>query len=149
MSEAVRVRLANPDDAAVLAAMNQEFNEIFMTPEQVESRLRAGLGSETVLVVEVDGQVVGFSCIQVMSSVCYAHPWAELTELYVQPSFRRRGLGRDLVQESERMAKEQGATRIHLLTGVENMAGRALYTTLGYIKESELLFHKCLKEKEG
>lgn len=145
MSEIVHVRLVNPDDAAVLAAMNQEFNESRVTPEQVASRLHAGLGSETVLVIEVDSQVVGFACVQLISSVCYPHSWAELTELYVQPSYRRRGLGRILVQESEQMAKEQGATEVHIRTGVANVAGQALYSMLGYIKRTELLFQKCLK----
>jgi ribosomal protein S18 acetylase RimI-like enzyme len=141
----VHVRLANPDDASALAALNREFNEGSMTSEEIKSRLQAGSGSEIVLMVEVDSQAVGFACVQMMSSVCYPHSWAELTELYVQPSYRRRGLGRALVQESERMAKERGATEIHLLTGVGNTAGQALYSRLGYIKRPHLSFQKSLK----
>ena len=150
MPKIVRVRLANPADADALAVMNQEFNEISMTPAKIESQLRKGLRSEMVLVAEVENQVVGFACVQMMSSVCYPHPWAELIELYIQPQFRRQGLGRALVQESERMARERGATGMHLLTGVANTAGQALYSALGYTKQPDLSFQKWLKhERDG
>ena len=147
MSKIIQIRLANSADAGALAVLNQEFNESTLTSEEIESHLQKGLHPEIVLIVEVDNRVVGFACVIMMSSICYPHPWAELIELYIQPQFRRQGLGRALVEESERMARERSATGMHLLTGVANTAGQALYSALGYTKQPDLSFQKWLKHE--
>jgi ribosomal protein S18 acetylase RimI-like enzyme len=64
--------------------------------------------------------------------VLYADPYAELTELYVDPSFRRRGLGRALIGYAEQLARAHGATELLIMTGTGNVAAQALYRAAGY-----------------
>lgn len=144
--EAKKIRLAEPEDAVALAALNRDFNGSPVTSGQIESLLRSGTDPEVVLVAEVEGCVAGFACLRTMSSVCYPHPWAELTELYVQPSHRRCGIGRALVQEAERVARAQGAVEMHLLAGAENAAGQALYRALGYQAQPRISLWKRLEQ---
>src|SRR5712691_6506964 len=98
--------------------------------------------TETAIVAEADGQVVGFACLQVVCSLCYATPLAELTELYVQQSYRRRGLGRALVRGAEMLAKQKGAPEIVLRVGTQNLEGQAFYSSLGYKVQQNLSLHK-------
>ena len=97
MEQAIQVRMAQWGDAEVLAALSYEFNHVQVTSNHVLSRLSSGFHPEIVVVGEVDGQVVGFACTQLLESICYAKPWAELTELFVQERYRRQGLGRGLI----------------------------------------------------
>ncbi len=57
---------------------------------------------------------------------------AELIKLYVDPTWRRRGLGRALSERIERRAREMGATRIELWSDTRFETAHRLYVTLGY-----------------
>lgn len=51
----------------------------------------------------------------------------EISDLFVAPRLRRRGLGLALLQEAERRFRAQGIGRIEIGTLVANAAARALY----------------------
>lgn len=55
-----------------------------------------------------------------------------LKKLYVDPTMRRRGLGRQLVETVEAEAVERGATRIELWTDTRFEDAHRLYLRLGY-----------------
>jgi GNAT superfamily N-acetyltransferase len=126
------IRLAIPADAADLARMNAAFNGVSDSAAQIAARLVACAEIETALVAELDGQVGGFACLRVVPCVLYAEPYAELTELYVEPEFRHRGLGRALIAYAEQLAGTRGATDLIIMTGIGNAAAQALYRTAGY-----------------
>ena len=126
------IRIATPTDAGVLARMNAAFNGVFDSAAQIAARLAACAEVESALVAELDGQIGGFACVRVVPCVLYAEPYAELTELYVEPAFRRRGLGRALIAYAEQLAHARGATELLIMTGVANAAAQALYRAAGY-----------------
>jgi ribosomal protein S18 acetylase RimI-like enzyme len=78
--------------------------------------------------VAEDGAIRGFAAI--------AHePWHErlvLWFLYVEPAWRRRGVGRALLERVEDHGRAVGATHVWLETGTANVPGVAAYTRLGY-----------------
>ena len=122
------VRRATPADASDLARMNAAFNGVLDSAAQIAARLAACAEIEIALVAELDGQVGGFACVRVVPCVLYA----ELTELYVEPGFRRRGLGRALIAYAEQLARSRGAVDLLIMTGVDNAAAQALYRAAGY-----------------
>jgi ribosomal protein S18 acetylase RimI-like enzyme len=126
------IRLAKSADAGALARMNEAFNGVTDSAAQIAARLVACAEIETPILVELDGLVAGFACLRVVPCVLYAEPYAELTELYVEPAFRRRGLGRALIAYAEQLAHARGATDLLIMTGVGNAAAQALYRTAGY-----------------
>jgi ribosomal protein S18 acetylase RimI-like enzyme len=128
----IRIRPAAPADAPALARLNEAFNGVSDTAERIAARLAACAAIETPLLAELDGRIGGFACLRVVPCVLYAEPYAELTELYVDPSFRRRGLGRALIARAEELARERGAADLIILTGVGNAAAQALYRSAGY-----------------
>ena len=132
MDTPVHIRPATPDDAPALAYLNAIFNESSDPPEQIATRLRDPRRVETPILAEIDGQVAGFAALRVVPCVFYAAPHAELTELYVEPAYRKRGVARALVAYAEKLALEAGADALMLLTGHDNHAAQRLYRTLGY-----------------
>jgi GNAT superfamily N-acetyltransferase len=144
--DSVMVRQAQPNDAVALAALNWEMNDEAIPPDRITARLRSESHSELVVVAEVGGHVVGFACVQLLWSICYAEPWAELTELYVRATHRRQGIGRTLVYDAERLAQEQGAKDILVRTGTKNAEGQALYEAMGYTTRPHLTLQKQLQK---
>jgi len=128
----MHIRIASPADAAALARMNQAFNAVNDAPEQLAARLLACQDIETPIVAELDGQVCGFACVRIVPCVLYAAPYAELTELYVEPAFRRHGAGRALIAFAEQLARERGAGDLIIMTGLDNAPAQALYRAQGY-----------------
>jgi GNAT superfamily N-acetyltransferase len=126
------IRLASSADAGDLARMNVAFNGMSDSAAQIAHRLAACAEIETALVAELDGQIGGFACLRVVPCVLYAQPYAELTELYVEPAFRRRGVGRALIQRAEQLARARGAADLLIMTGTGNVAAQALYRAAGY-----------------
>ena len=126
------IRVATPADAGDLARMNAAFNGVFDSAAQIAARMVACAEIEIALVAELDGQVGGFACVRVVPCVLYAEPYAELTELYVEPKFRRRGVGRALLAYADQLAYARGADDLIILTGVGNAAAQALYRAAGY-----------------
>src|SRR5688500_10766436 len=126
------IRLAIPADAGELARLNAAFNGTSDSAALIAARLVACAEIETALVAELNGQIGGFACVRVVPCVLYAEPYAELTELYVDPAFRRRGLGRALIAHAEQLARARGAIDLLIMTGVGNAAAQALYRAAGY-----------------
>jgi ribosomal protein S18 acetylase RimI-like enzyme len=56
---------------------------------------------------------------------------AFLYELGVDEGFRRRGIGRGLIEEAKRVARGAGAFEMYVLTDPENDAANALYAATG------------------
>jgi len=61
---------------------------------------------------------------------------AELRNLAVRPSCRRRGLGRALLDEAHRRLRQQGVERVYLEVRVGNAPAIQLYQAAGYGCES-------------
>jgi putative acetyltransferase len=74
------------------------------------------------LVAEIDGRLVGISCIVAEKN--------ELRACYVSPSASRRGVGSALLREIERAAREQGST---YLDAESSLTAAPFYKRNGYL----------------
>lgn len=133
MREKITTRVATPADAAVLARMNETFNGVVEPPAVLADRLADPDCVETPLLAEIDGQVVGLAALRVVPCVFYETPHAELTELYVEPAFRRGGVGQVLIAQAEQLARERGARMLLVLTDFYNGPALALYHRTGFV----------------
>lgn len=79
---------------------------------------------EIRLIAELDGEPVGLGALVV------AH--AELRACYVVPEAARRGVGRAIVREIERLAREHGLAHLELLASLN---AEPFYAALGYESE--------------
>jgi ribosomal protein S18 acetylase RimI-like enzyme len=72
---------------------------------------------------------------------------AFIDELYVEPEFRRRGLGRRAMEFVEARAREMGVNAVHLEVDRENEPARELYRRSGYADPGRYLMTKWLRTK--
>lgn len=138
----MNVRLARTSDVPALLRLNDAFNGPGLgDAAHIERGLRDN-PNEIVCIAEHDGQAVGFCCAQLVSSICYKQKSGEITELYVEPCARRKGLATKLIRLAERELISRGATELKLLTGDDNLPARALYESLGYELDGEVHYAK-------
>ena len=74
-------------------------------------------------------RVVGFALAAQVAGV------AEVEAIVTDPAFRRRGLGRALLQEVTGWARQIGAERLVLEARSTNIPALSLYTQLGFVRD--------------
>jgi GNAT superfamily N-acetyltransferase len=126
------VREAAEIDAAALAALLTAFNESVVTPETVLSRLTAMKHTETVAIALSDGVAAGFCSVRIQPYLSEDQPYAEVTELFVSPTYRRKRIGEALMIWAENLAKTRGASENIILTGFKNSQAQDFYRHVGY-----------------
>lgn len=140
--EQVTVRQATPDDATELAVLLDRFDGAGATPAQVAARMQACAQVLTTYVAEVEGQMAGFACLRLVPHLQGDAPYAELTDLYVDPPYRRRGVARALLTEVEEVALAAGAGEIVVITGFDNDGAQDAYHAQGYARWAQAM-RKC------
>lgn len=138
------IRLACPADAEALVRLNAAFNEVDdVSAADVRRSLQSS--GEIVVVADVEGLPIAFCCAQVHHSFCYAAPVAEVTEMYVDEAFRRRGCTQAMLSFLERHLQDRyGVDEIHLLTGTANHAAQSAYRKAGFTVKDEVYMVKGL-----
>ena len=98
--------------------------------------------SQLVLVAEKDGRLVGFleASIRPFVEDCHSDQVGYLEGWFVEPGFRRYGIGRDLVRAAERWARKRGCTEMASDAEVGNDLSLEAHLKLGY-KETSRLVH--------
>ena len=138
------IRLAEPGDAAQLFELNERFNGPSGSTVELMARSLGENPQELVVVADMEGTLAGFVCVQVKRSFCYEIPSAEVTEVFVDEEYRRRGLGREMLSFAERAAIESfGALgELTVLTGGATLSAQELYNDAGFVREDEVMFLK-------
>ncbi len=86
-----------------------------------------------LLLALVDGQPAGCVAMRPLPDSDHTNA-CEMKRLYVRPSFRRYGLGRQLTQQLMDMASQAGHSCMLLDTLDDMEAARSLYETLGFFE---------------
>jgi N-acetylglutamate synthase-like GNAT family acetyltransferase len=97
-------------------------------PDAIElpaEQIAAGL----VRVAEQNGMIVGFAVLLERSADA-----CELDGLFVEPERMRAGVGRRLVEDAKRIARERGATRIDVVANPQTVA---FYEAVGFLPVGE------------
>ena len=78
------------------------------------------------------GAAVGVAVMRVQPSVWSPAQEVYLAELYVVPSQRGQGYGRELITEAMRVARERGAGYAFVITSEEDRLAQHLYEASGF-----------------
>ena len=140
------VRKANIYDAEQLSVLNDEFNgEGETTIENIRKSL-LGNKQEIVIVDDENGELTGFVCVQLKKSFCYDEYMPEITEVYVRPTYRKKGIASKMITFAEEYCiKNYPLHKYELLTGDENSVAQLVYEKLGYTNDKELHLSKRIK----
>ena len=86
-----------------------------------------------ILVAEMGGKAVATCDLTVVPNLTHeGKPWAMLENLMVAPGGRRRGVGRALMREVERRAREAGCYKLQLVSGARRSQAPLFYKAIGY-----------------
>lgn len=139
------IRLATVNDAEELRRLNEEFNGEETTLESIRESLRNN-PQEVVIVAEEDNTLVGFVCVQLKKSFCYEDYMPEITEVYVMPEYRKRGMASNMILFAEKYcSKKYPLHKYELLTGKKNVTAQMVYKKLGYADDEEIHMVKRVK----
>ena len=129
-------RRAGLDDAAPIARLlhdfNTEYDDFTPGPEALERRVRELLGADEIAVVLAGDPPRGLALMRFRPALWTQALDCYLEELYVVPDRRGQGTGRALMEAAMDLARERGAADMHLGTGEDDVAARALYESLGF-----------------
>lgn len=138
------VRDDDINDVTTVAMLKKAWNEeyfgaedafpagVLVSVEQARRRLQAQKPAEETFLAEQDRRPIGFLCIRFSSYLDEDVPYAEVTQLYVVASERRRGVATILMSHAENIAHRRGCTSIHLVTRSNNHDAQAFYRSVGY-----------------
>ena len=144
----VTTRLAGLADLGGLLDMMESFNEYERIPwkratgEAPLRTLLEDLSLGLVGLAEADGKPLGYFVVTWNYDLEWNGRDAFLTELFLVPEARDRGLGRTLLAEAERLAIEHGAHALHLMVRPENERAHALYVKAGYVSPKRVFLTK-------
>lgn len=131
--DAFWIRSASSDDLSSMVRLLQELfaieTDFEFDPEKQRRGVQDLLASPTarIWVAERRGRVVGMVAVQLVVSTAEG-AWSGLLEdLVVSSAYRRRGLGKALLQSAVRWCKKKGATRIQLLADGRNVPALIFY----------------------
>ena len=130
--EMIRVRRLGLDDYDELLALWQRAGLHSLKPRGRDSRAslarQLASGVQTVLGLEVDGQLVG----AVVATHDSRKGW--INRLAVDPDHHRRGYGARLIAAAEEVLREQGMRIIAALVESDNPISLALFRKAGYVE---------------
>ena len=89
-------------------------------------------------------QLSGF--VQLYPSFCSVAliPIMILYDLYVDENHRGEGIGRALMNQASKHAKDNGFKRLELSTAITNVIGQSLYESLNYERDEDI-YHYALE----
>ena len=87
-----------------------------------------------VLVAEENGDLVGFLIFQRQSKTLLevSHQWASISDLYVKPTHRGRGIGTNLLQTCLDGLRSSGTTHVRVRVGSKNENAIRLCRKVGF-----------------
>lgn len=141
MSDAI-VRLATPDDAAVLhrlivalATYEREPDAVVVEPETLRAQLASDDPPFECLVADTEQGVVAFALFFHNYSTWRGRRGLYLEDLFVVPEHRGRGIGRRLLVELARIAVARGCARMEWSVLDWNAPAIGFYRTLGAVPQ--------------
>lgn len=141
------VRKATPNDAEQLHMLNDEFNgKGETTIDNIKDSLMNNQ-QEIVIVDEENGVLTGFVCVQLKRSFCYDEYTPEITEVYVNPAYRKKGIASNMITFAEKYCSQNyPLCKYELLTGKKNTTVQAVYNKLGYTDDNKLHMTKKIRK---
>jgi len=151
MGETVRTRRASLTDLDAIVPLFDGYRQFYGQPSNValaraflEARLSAG---ESVVFLAEDGSgAVGFTQLYPSFSSLGARRNFILNDLFVEPSARRQGVARRLIEAAAAFGRSAGAVRLTLSTAVDNITAQSVYHAAGWKRDEAFLVYNLVLE---
>lgn len=145
----MNIRKAEMNDIVALAELHR--GEGWCYDEEVVLRdyWDDSFDKESILVAEVDGKIVGTVEISKAYKARFGF-FAVLRRLVVHPSYRGKGIGRELMKEALEESRKMGCNAIELSVDPENTQPHRFYESLGFKDDrKEIIMVKSLDNSKN
>jgi ribosomal protein S18 acetylase RimI-like enzyme len=157
VSQDFTIRPGRREDAAAAARLwmhsaqeHKAHDRVYETAPGAEKTMRrflydmANSGYSFLFVAAAGERTVGFISGELRqgSPTFLPKTWASVDDVFVEPEYRNRGMGRALLQSVQAWAQERGADGISLQVAAANARGRKFYEDLGF---REISVYKVLE----
>jgi len=143
----VTIRRATKEDVKTLIdffsrmyRLNSEFDPLLLTPENLEERINKVVEksledhqNEMIVVAEDQGRIVGAARVLIIDRIFYTpEKEALIREFYVHPSYRRQGVGNEIVNFIISELKERGIEILGAEFPSRNLIAISFYRKMGF-----------------
>jgi GNAT superfamily N-acetyltransferase len=146
----LEIQTAQPADLAPVVQLLRtqlEEHDIVLSG-QVLQRATQGLIEDhalgRILTARLDGELVGVAVISFLWTLEHGGPTAWLDEVYVEPSRRRDGIGRKLVEAAMQLARDSGCIALDLEVDAGHEAAERLYERMGFRRHRRVRWVRML-----
>jgi len=142
------IRPAEEKDRSSLSSLHisEDLEAHKEAPDVMTSFRLSGLssrGKDVILVAEDDGEVVGY--LWAVALRIFDYRIGILFDVYVEPSHRRGGVGRHLLEKGVQELHTIGVRRFWANTEEKDAPTRALLEHLGFRQNSEKVFYQKIE----
>ena len=143
-------QLSSEKDTPLLVEMMREFyqHEGLAWDEEVArsglQKLFHGPGLGSAYIILADEHPAGYFVLTFPFSLEFHGKFALLDEIYVRAAFRRKNLGRAVLEFAENICRKSGIQALRMEVAEENQAARTLYSSAGFRRDLRHLFTKWL-----
>jgi len=144
MNKKIKIRFANNDDTSIIFQFIRDLAEYEKLSDDVsanENLIRNNIFGNTktaeCLIAEYKNEAVGFAIFFHNFSTFKGKPGLYLEDLFVKPEFRGKGIGKALLVELAKIAKERDCARFEWSVLDWNKPAIDFYRSLGAIAMSE------------
>jgi ribosomal protein S18 acetylase RimI-like enzyme len=111
----------------------QVFNEILSMPRHA------------LVVAEENGMVLGTLVLQIVPNLSHhARPWSQVENVVVDKRYRRKGIGRLLMDYAVNRSREAGCYKVQLASSKKRLEAHEFYRSIGF-QDSSIGFRYYLK----
>lgn len=134
----MEIREARESDFEALARLAEELGRPQLTESnrgllrRVFDILRSDPNA-VFMVAQADGEIIGAIRVQIRYRLNFAHPEAWISDFIVTEKQRSRGVGRTLLRNAIRVARERQCVRLLLESGYQRVHAHALYLSDGFV----------------
>lgn len=142
----VLVRKANEEDLKDIVdffsrmyRLNSEFDPLLATPTDLEERVSKMIErslnnqDEMIIVAEDNKRIVGAARVIIYNRIFYVpEKEAIVEEFYVYPSYRRQGVGNQIISFIEKQLKEKGIQLLSANFPSRNLIAASFYKKMGF-----------------
>ncbi len=145
----ISIRRATVEDAASLSAILQaivverDYSAIdrAFTPDEERDYIRSLSPRESIFVIEVDNQVVGFQSMDLWARTIPSMNHVGELGTFIQHEWRGRGIGHQLAEQTFSFARANGYEKLVIFVRAKNTGAQRFYQSLGFVPCGRLARH--------
>lgn len=150
----ISIRFATENDTNLIISFIKQLaeyeklsHEVVATEERIKTYLFGNKKVAESLIAEYDSKPVGFAIFFINFSTFLSLPGLYLEDLFVNPDFRGKGIGKKLLLELVKIAKERGYGRVEWAVLDWNTPAIKFYESLGARPNSDWTVYRIRQEQ--